>query len=310
LRFPMNPRATAIVPCHPRNRPTLARTLESVEAAAKGLGVETVVVDDIESRGSSWARNEGLRRAKGDVVFFLDADDTVKPAFFKRMLDVLEASGADLAMSSFECAPLKRDYSLSGNAAIREAMLPAFFGYTFDDVRRWNAGGDLDARRDLGSVCRCAFRRAFVEAHSIRFDEGLRVYEDAPFLAECACFADRVVSMPDVLYDYVPGEAGNTFATTEPDRYYAYKFAALANRKAIASRAGFDVLQYFGASVVFSALELFRARRGFFRYAEDPVVARAFEEFPVSARHPVAALAVKICGVLARHACNRQRRGE
>ena len=274
------------------------------------MGVETVVVDDLESRGSSWARNEGLRRANGDIVFFVDADDTVRPDFLARHVDALESSGADIAMSSFECAPLKRDYSLSGNAAIREAMLPAFFGYTFDDVRRWNAGGDLDARRDLGSVCRCAFRRAFLEAHSIRFDEGLRVYEDAPFLAECACFADRVVSMPDVLYDYVPGEAGNTFATTDPDRYFAYKFAALANRKAIAARAGFDVVRYFGASIVFSALELFRARRGFSRYAEDPVVARAFGEFPVSARHPAAALAVKLCGVLARRACNRQGRGK
>lgn len=226
------------------------------------------------------------------------------------MLDVLESSGADFAISSFDYSPQKREYNISGNAEIREAMLPAFFGYTFDDVRRWNAGGDLHARREQGSVYLCAFRRAFLDRHSIRFDESLRFYEDSPFIAECACFADKVASIPDVLYEYVPGPSGLLSTELRTPRYYDYKFAALANRKAIAERAGFDVVQYFGASIVFSALELFKARRGFFRYAEDPVVARAFGEFPVSARHPVAALAVKLCGFLARRACNGQGRGE
>ena len=306
----MNPRATAIIPCHPRNRPTLARTLESVEAAAKGLDVETVVVDDLESRGLSWARNEGLRRATGDVVFFVDADDTVRPAFFSRLLEALESSGADFALSSFDYAPLKREYNVEGNAAIRDAMLPAFFGYSFDDVRRWNSGGGLSDRREQGGVWRCAFLRSFLDRHSIRFDENLRLYEDSPFIAECACFADRVASIPDVLYEYAPGPSGILATELGTERYFAYKFAALANRKAIAARAGLDVVRHFGGSIVFSALELLRARKGFLRYAGDPVVARAFGEFPISARHPVTAFAVKICGVLARRACNAaSRRG-
>lgn len=264
-----------------------------------------VVVEDSDSRGSSWARNEGLRRAAGDVVFFIDADDTVRPGFFSRLLGVLDGTGADFVLSSFDYAPLKRDYNLSGRAAVREAMLPAFFGYTFDDVRRWNAGGDLHARRDQGSISRCVFRRSFLDVNSIRFDEGLRIYEDSPFLAECACYAEKVASIPDVLYDYVPGPSGNISATHDADRYYGYKFAALANRKAIAARAGLDVVEHFGASMVFSALELFRARRGFFRYAEDPVVARAFDGFPRSARHPLVAAAADLCGFLAHRRARR-----
>ena len=140
------------MPCHPRNRATLRRTLESVDAAAAGLDVEAVVVEDTESRGPSWARNEGMRRAKGDVLFFIDADDTVRAGYFRELSSLLAATGSDFVMSSFGYAPLKRDYNLSGNAAIREAMLPAFFGYSFADVRRWNAGGDLHALRDRKSV--------------------------------------------------------------------------------------------------------------------------------------------------------------
>ena len=218
----------------------------------------------------------------------------MRPGFFRALLAALDGSGADFALSSFDYAPLKRAYDLSGNAAIRAAMLPAFFGYSFDDVRRWNAGGRLDALREQGSVCRCAFRRDFLERHAIRFDENLRLYEDSPFIAECACRAEKVASIPDVLYDYVPGPSGILATSLGTDRYFAYKFAALENRKAIAARAGGDVMHHFAASAVFSALELLKARRDWRRYASDPFVAESARAFPRSLRHPLVAAAVTL----------------
>ena len=282
---------SVIVPAH-RAEATLPRTLRSIEAAAAGLDVETVLVRDDEGRGLSWARNRGLERATGDAVFFVDADDTVREGFFRRLSGLLESSGADFVLSSFDYSPLKREYNLSGNAAIREAMLPAFFGYSFEDVRRWNRGGGLGAGREQGSVCRCAFRRDFLERHAIRFDEGLRLYEDSPFVAECAARAERVASMPDVLYDYVPGPGGILATSLGSERYWDYKFAALANRKAIARRVGGGVMLFFAASAVFSALELLKARRDWRRYIEDPFVAESIRAFPCSLRHPLAAAAV------------------
>ena len=253
-----------------------------------------MLVNDDEGRGLSWARNQGLDRATGDVIFFVDADDTVKRDYFRRHVAALESSGADFVLSSFDMAPLKRDYNLVGNETIREVMLPAFFGYDFEDVRRWNGGGALNARRELGGVWRCAFRRDFIERHGIRFDEDLRLFEDSPFIAECAARAERVASIPDVLYEYVPNPQGLMRSSLGTDRYWNYKFAALRNRKAMAARVGEDVLSRFGASIVFSAIELFKSRKGFRRYAEDPLVAQAFKLFPISWRHPLAAAAVLV----------------
>jgi GT2 family glycosyltransferase len=41
---------------------------------AQTVAVEVVVVEDVEGRGPAWARNEGVRRASGEVVCFTDDD--------------------------------------------------------------------------------------------------------------------------------------------------------------------------------------------------------------------------------------------
>ena len=284
---------SVIIPAY-KAEATLPRTLKSIEVAAAGLDVETIVIHDDTARGLPWARNQGLARATGDAVFFVDADDTVRPGFFRRLVEALETSGADFVLSNYEIFPMKRDYNLVGNAEIRRVMLPAFFGYAFEDVERWNRGGRLDARREQGGVCRCVFRRSFLEKYAIRFDETLRMYEDAPFIAECVARAEKVASIPDVLYDYVPSPTGICATMIGSERYYDYKFFALRNRQAIAARVGGDVLQYFRASAVFTTLELLKARKDWRRYASDPFVRQAIKAFPISWRHPLVAAGVFI----------------
>jgi len=282
---------SVIIPSRP-SEPTLPRTLDSVKAAAAGLDVEILQVVDSELRGLSWARNQGLDRATGDLVFFVDADDTVKRDYFRRLTALIEDAGADFALSSFEVAPLKRDYNLVGNDRIRAVMLPAFLGYSFADVRRWNKGGALALNRELGGVWRGVYRRSFLERHHLRFDENLRLFEDAPFIAECAAWADKVASTPEIFYEYVPGANGILATSLGNERYWNYKFAALGNRKAMAARIGEEALECFRASAVFSALELLRARQDWRRYVQDEFVAESIRRFPRSWRHPLVALAV------------------
>lgn len=65
------PQVSVVVPT--RDRPELLqRCLAALDQQT--LPVEVVVVEDSEGRGPAWARNEGVRRAQGEVVCFTDDD--------------------------------------------------------------------------------------------------------------------------------------------------------------------------------------------------------------------------------------------
>lgn len=72
------PRVSVVVPT--RDRPELLRRcLAALEAQT--LPVEVVVVEDAEGRGPAWARNEGVRRAQGEVICFTDDDCAPAPGW-------------------------------------------------------------------------------------------------------------------------------------------------------------------------------------------------------------------------------------
>lgn len=292
-----------IIPCHPRNRPTLNRALRSVEKAALGKDVECIVVHDGDARGLSWARNRGIERASGDIIVFVDADDEVRENFFALFEELFSRGGVDFAISSFDFSPLKRQYNLEGNEEIVRTVAKAFFGYSFDDVRRWNRGGSLSAFREFGSVCRCAFSREFLLDRGISFDENLKVFEDSPFIAHAALFAGKVASSEEVVYKYSPAPGGLMMSSLKSRAFLDYKFAALRNRLALAEKAGGGVMEYFRGSAVFSLVELFCKRGDWRKYLSFPFVRESLDSFPLSLRRP----AMFACVVLLRLAARLRR---
>ena len=295
-------KASVIVPAY-KCEETLPRTLRSLEAAAEGLDVEIIVSEDPHGRGPGWARNRGLEKAGGDVVFFCDADDTVEKDFFSAPLTAMEAQEAQMCFFDADAAELKRSYILRGSAEVRSALLPLFFGFSFDDVRRWNRGEALFARRELGYVWRVAIRTDFLKMHGIRFDERMYVCEDAAFISECVFRAENVTTVRKRLYRYRPGRNGLMVNAMRSRRHWDYKFAVLDFRKRLIACGPNEVARYCEASHVFSALEMLTLwrkagltfgefRRDFRRYLSDPVVRDALAKFPLSVRHPLTAAAV------------------
>ncbi|MEP7336003.1 MAG: glycosyltransferase family A protein, partial [Actinomycetota bacterium] len=98
------PSLSAVIPAtdHPQ---TLSRCLEAVRAATNPPE-DVVVVDECELPGPAAARNEGARRASGDVLVFVDADVLPHADAFERIRTAFEGSPELVALfGSYDDAP-------------------------------------------------------------------------------------------------------------------------------------------------------------------------------------------------------------
>ena len=97
-------RLSAIVPATDAP-PTLARCLAAI-AVADDPPEEVIVVDEADRPGPAAARNEGARRATGDVLVFVDADVEPHRDAFKRLRAAFAADpGLDALFGAYDGDP-------------------------------------------------------------------------------------------------------------------------------------------------------------------------------------------------------------
>lgn len=87
-------RVSVVVPTRGRAE-ALGRCLAALEAQT--LPVEVVVVEDVEGRGPAWARNEGVKRASGEVVCFTDDDCEPEAGWVEALAAPVLAGEAEVA---------------------------------------------------------------------------------------------------------------------------------------------------------------------------------------------------------------------
>ena len=241
------------------------------------------------------------------------------PDFLETGVTELERKGSDYCVFALverqdgapgdHVVPLNGDYQYADNAAIRTHFLPRVIGYSLDEVRAWYAGRPLAAEREIGSVCRCAFRREEIERIHLRFDETLVNWEDAYFTYEFLLEARRMTSVNRPLYIYRIRAGSAVASRRHSPQAFKNKLAFLRRRQEINRRAGGTLGDAYAASCVFSLLEIFaflrtvpigwtEGRRIVREYASDPEVRAALRAFPLSWRKPMLALAVLAVRVL------------
>lgn len=205
----MNPIISIIIPHH--NIPNLLeRCLASIPETNE---IEIIVIDDNsssdivdfekfpgqaksnvttifskEGKGAGYARNLGLKYAKGKWLLFADSDDFFTENAFDTIFSLIDSNAEMILFKalSVESETLKKsnrnerinqsiDLCLKGEMSAKEASL-------------------------LVQVPWCRMiRRSFVEKHSIIFDE-VMASNDTMFTTKVACLADKIDVLDEAIY--------------------------------------------------------------------------------------------------------------
>lgn len=153
---------------------------------------DRVLVIDQENAGVSCARNVGIDAAKGEVIFFVDADDYIDAQTVECVLHAMESSDAEVAVFGGVCEP-----SDAAPKRVQQLMSPkaGTFGAR-DPQLLFHANAQPYA-------CRVAFSRELLNREGIRFAPGLALGEDVVFQFAAYALARKTVVMPHKFYHYV-----------------------------------------------------------------------------------------------------------
>lgn len=142
------------------------------------------------NRGLSVARNTGMDIAKGEYIHFMDVDDTINIDFYKELVAAVTETGADTA-----CGGIVNELKPHRTIIFSEKKLI----FDVDEkLRITNVG-------KWGYSVRYLFKKSFLQAHNLRFEEG-RFIEDLPFSLAAVYFSKSMVVVPDAVYTYIHRE--------------------------------------------------------------------------------------------------------
>ena len=123
---------------------------------------EVVVVLDERGRGAAWARNEGIRRATGDLIAFLDDDCLPPEQWLETMIDAVDRNGADGAGGTYEeMDPFLSDWRT--RQGFPDVEQP-------DETGLVGCGGNMIFRREWLDFCEREYGYVFNEAFRISQD--------------------------------------------------------------------------------------------------------------------------------------------
>lgn len=140
-----------------------------------------------KNKGLSGARNTGIRHAKGNYICFVDSDDYVKEFSYPLIVKKAEEENADLLQFGLQLVYNDHCQVLKSNGNTHS--------YT----------GEEFLKKKMSERCSCwiyLIRRQLLIDTDTFFTEGI-TYEDIDWTPRILLQAERVICMPDTVYNYV-----------------------------------------------------------------------------------------------------------
>ena len=152
------------------------------------------------NKGLSGARNTGLDYASGEIIVFVDSDDTIAPTLVGRCVNCFKTSNIDI-VSFNHGVFLDNTPSLKPLIKkVEEGVLQAHIYF--------KKAQQLETNKWIPS-CIYAYKSSFLKNSNLRFWEGI-IHEDVLYTTMALTCANTIQVLPDVLYNYRKREGSIT----------------------------------------------------------------------------------------------------
>jgi glycosyltransferase involved in cell wall biosynthesis len=154
-------------------------------------------------KGSSFARNSGFTKARGDFIIFLDSDDFFHEDMLKTMYQQITEQSADVVICNYKrFDTVTKEYSeevLAGQDAPSGVFnandIPELIFNIFSGVP-WNK----------------LYRKDFLIKNNLTFAEDLVIGADSVFVHESLLFAEKIIYIDQSLISYRVNNPGSDVA--------------------------------------------------------------------------------------------------
>ena len=186
------------------------------------------VVIHKSNAGVSAARNDGIKKATGEYIHFMDSDDIIDIDYYEKMLE--NADNADIVCSGFVSNSKYSPNVVYG----KKRTLYTLFGKLF-----WSQA------LVRSFVWRYLFKTDFIKKNRLSFDTSLISQEDAVFLLQALEVSKKMVLVPNVNYHYIFNPASALNDKTNHDKLkQQYKLGKFYRRKYAKKNSVFVLWQF------------------------------------------------------------------
>ena len=208
-----------------------------------------------DNGGLSSARNEGLKYATGEYIWFIDSDDYIEENACERLYYEIIEDHPEIIVFGANTFPLIP--WIDNWTAVNLSPITGKF-------KNNNVINALFHERGaFPFVWRNCFNRAFLNSNNLKFDETVRFGEDTIFQFQAFSCASDVTFISDKLYDYRHYRTGSLMNNFNKNYYEKIKYhiiimdhiAGWWKENGILEKYGIDFLQW---SLDFVAFELIK----------------------------------------------------
>lgn len=151
---------------------------------------ERIVLLDQKNSGVSVARNRGLDIAKGEYIYFIDADDYIEKNTLEILYNRAIASNSDIVVFGYK--------TISENSVYVEKVSDC--EYTIQEFLA-HYGDFIISSSILGAIWNKIYKRETI--NDIRFIEGIKHHEDLFFVQDVLRKCKLVSMQGDLYYNYI-----------------------------------------------------------------------------------------------------------